>query len=71
MRGIFFTVERLGTALRALWRGHNESIPRGLLALDLNARGVNMVEWHGILILKSGDILRKNLSGVKFVNIFC
>ena len=55
----FFTVERLGTALRALWRGHNESIPRGLLALDLNARGVNMVEWHGILILKVGTFCGK------------
>ena len=62
LRGIFLTVEMLETALRALCRVHDESVPRGLLALGLNARGVNMGEWHDA---ESGDVLRKTLSGVK------
>ena len=66
----FFTVERLRTALRVPWRVHDESSPRGLLKLAL-ARFGRARRKNGRMDIKSGDILRKTLSGVKNVNVFC
>ena len=68
--GDVFTAERLGTALRVLWRARREHPTRiTCVGFERARHKYGRMAWY--VNVKSGDILRKTLPGVKNVNVFC